>query len=186
MLRWVAENPMNASATPLTVALSYLYRGYAEMLGMLPGDTRALAEAQSHFDIALNDLQQTERQDFVIRGLLGRAQLNRIKREFQAAESDLKNAISIATRSQMRLRQADCHLAYAQLLMLWRGREEASEHLSQAKRMIETMTYHRRDKELAELEAVGSPISPPGSSAIGETSTRCADSPSPTSCCRHR
>jgi hypothetical protein len=30
------------------------------------------------------------------------------------------------------------------------------------------------------------PGSPPGSSAIGETSTRCADSPSPTSCCRRR
>src|SRR5437588_610081 len=28
------------------------------------------------------------------------------------------------------------------------------------------------------------PGSPPGSSAIGETLTRCADSPSPTSCCR--
>jgi hypothetical protein len=30
------------------------------------------------------------------------------------------------------------------------------------------------------------PGCPPGSSAIGETSTRCADSPSPTSCCRRR
>jgi hypothetical protein len=30
------------------------------------------------------------------------------------------------------------------------------------------------------------PGSPPGFSAIGETSTRCADSPSPTSCCRRR
>ena len=30
------------------------------------------------------------------------------------------------------------------------------------------------------------PGSPPGSCAIGETSTRCADSPSPTSCCRRR
>jgi tetratricopeptide (TPR) repeat protein len=158
MLRWVAENPGNASATSITVALSYLYLGYAEMLGTRSDCTRGLAEAQKHFDRALNDLQQTEWQDLAIRGLLARAQLKRITRQFQDAELDLKNAISIATRSGTRLRLADCHLAYAQLLMVWGGQAGANGHLSQAKRMIEGMNYHRRDKEVLELEAASTSI----------------------------
>ncbi len=91
--------------------------------------------------------------------------------------------MTIATRGGMRLFEADCHLGYARLylsMMSLRGNEateaistppdemashtmltmtpdelkgEARQHLSAARALIEQCGYHRRDKEVRELEA---------------------------------
>jgi len=62
--------------------------------------------------------------------------------------------MSIATRGGMRLHEADCHLEYARLHLACGEKEKARQSLAQAKEMIEDMSYHRRDREVAELEEI--------------------------------
>jgi hypothetical protein len=54
----------------------------------------------------------------------------------------------------MRLHQADCHLEYARLHLACSDKEKAWQSLAQAKAMVEDMGYHRRDREVAELEGM--------------------------------
>lgn len=74
------------------------------------------------------------------------------------------DAMSIAKRGSMDLHQADCHLEYARLYLAQNeeehdikikqeNREKAQEHWTTAKEMIERMGYHRRDKDVQEIEA---------------------------------
>jgi hypothetical protein len=48
--------------------------------------------------------------------------------------------------------QADCHLEYLRWYLTNGNKAKASEHWETAKKMIEEMGYHRRDKEVQELE----------------------------------
>ena len=52
----------------------------------------------------------------------------------------------------MGLHLADYHLESARLQLAQDNNDKAREHLSTAKEMIERMGYHRRDKEVNELE----------------------------------
>jgi hypothetical protein len=53
----------------------------------------------------------------------------------------------------MRLYEADCHLEYARWYLASGDKPKARESLDKANKMIEEMGYHRRDKEVKELEA---------------------------------
>ena len=95
------------------------------------------------------------------RGLLARAEYYRVTGALDKAQKDLDEAFSIATRGGMGLFLADCHLEYARLKLFGKGwrlnveadtSDEAREHLKTAKEMIAKMGYHRRDKEVEELE----------------------------------
>ena len=61
--------------------------------------------------------------------------------------------MSIAERSGRGLHRADAHLAYARLHLAKGNKPEARARLVAAKGMIGDMGYHRRDGEVAELEA---------------------------------
>jgi hypothetical protein len=52
----------------------------------------------------------------------------------------------------MGLYLADCHLEYARLYLAQGDKDKAREHWEIAKDSIEKMGYHRRDKEVDELE----------------------------------
>ena len=54
----------------------------------------------------------------------------------------------------MRLHEADCHLEYARLYLAHGEKDQAREHLAKAKALIEQTGYHRRDKEVQELETM--------------------------------
>ena len=73
-------------------------------------------------------------------------------KDFKKAQHDVDEAMSIATRGGMRLHEADCHLEYARLHLAMGEKEKARESLAKAKEMIQEMGYHRRDKEVKELE----------------------------------
>ena len=47
---------------------------------------------------------------------------------------------------------ADCHLEYARLYLAKGDKEKARKEWETAKKMIKEMGYHRRDKEVQELE----------------------------------
>jgi hypothetical protein len=60
--------------------------------------------------------------------------------------------MSIAARGNMRLYQADCHLEYARFYLAQSEKEEARRSWDTAKERIQRMGYHRRDKDLKEIE----------------------------------
>lgn len=94
--------------------------------------------------------------------MLARAEYYRVTGALDKAKRDLDEAFSIATRGGMGLHLADCHLEYARLAVasaVGKGEpparpynDDAREHLAIAKQMIAKMGYHRRDKEVEELE----------------------------------
>jgi tetratricopeptide (TPR) repeat protein len=103
-------------------------------------------------DRAVDGLRQAGVQDFIARGLLARTELYREMRDFEKAQRDLDEALSIATRGGMRLYEADCHLEYTRFYLVRGETAKARESLAKAKPMIQEMGYHRRDKEVKDLE----------------------------------
>jgi tetratricopeptide (TPR) repeat protein len=114
----------------------------------------SIVSAASELDQAVEGLRQTRRQDYIPRGLLARAALCCATRDFDRARRDLDEALLIATREGMRLHKADCHLEYARLFLAMEDAAQAREHFAVAERMVAEMGYGRRDREVAELEAV--------------------------------
>jgi ATP/maltotriose-dependent transcriptional regulator MalT len=90
--------------------------------------------------------------DFLPLGLLARADLHRFSEDHERAQRDLAEVHRIASRSGMGLYLADYHLESARLQLAQGDKAKARAHLATAKEMVERMAYHRRDKEVDELE----------------------------------
>jgi exonuclease VII small subunit len=94
--------------------------------------------------------------------LHARAEFYRVTGALEMAKRDLDEAFAIATRGGMGLHLADCHLEDCRLQVAkfkvagsnaqTDYLDEARKHLATAKQMIEKMGYHRRDKEVEDLE----------------------------------
>ena len=97
-------------------------------------------------------LRQAGTQHHVPRALLARAELHRVQGDFAQARRDLDEAMTIATRGEMGLHQADGHLAYARLHLAMGDTTRAQESLATARALVARMGYHRRDPEVQELE----------------------------------
>jgi tetratricopeptide (TPR) repeat protein len=110
------------------------------------------SKAVKHLDQAVNGLRQSGWQHYLPLGLLARASLRRICKDFDMAKHDVDEAFTIADRGGMKLYLADCHLEYARLYYDKGEKDKARDSLKIAKEMIERMGYHRRDKEVQELE----------------------------------
>jgi len=138
----------------LDIALDHLSLGRAHLLQAQIGAHRdaPLRDAATYLDHAVDGLRQAGQQDELPRGLLARAELRRAMGVLDKARDDLHEAFSIASRGGMRLHEADCHLAYARLYLARGEKDKARESLAKAKQTIEQTGYHRRDKEVAELE----------------------------------
>ncbi|MCH9035682.1 MAG: hypothetical protein IID42_14490, partial [Planctomycetes bacterium] len=72
---------------------------------------------------------------------------------FNLARRNVDEAMTIAKRGEMRLHECDCHLEYARLHLAQGEKAQAHDHFKTARAMIHEMGYHRRDKDLAEIEA---------------------------------
>jgi tetratricopeptide (TPR) repeat protein len=94
----------------LEIALDYLTLGRAMLQAYLQDGTTALADASAHLRQAVDGLRQAGQQDYIARGLLARAELYRVQGDFAQAQRDLDEAMTIATRGEMGLHQADGHL----------------------------------------------------------------------------
>jgi tetratricopeptide (TPR) repeat protein len=138
----------------LTIALEHFSLGRAHLLQALKQGTRDFSEAKTYLDEAVYGLRQSGLLDELPSGLLAQAELYRLQRKLEPAQRDLDEAMTIATRGGMRLHEADCHLEYARLYLAMgeRYRAKAQENLAKAKAMINEMGYHRRDKDVKELE----------------------------------
>ncbi len=132
----------------LAMALDHLSFGRA---WMLEGDS-GIAEAQAQLDQAVTGLRRAAQQDDLPRGLLARAALYRLRRDFGHAQRDLDEAMLVATRGSMRLHEADCHLEQARLSLAAGDLPRARASATRARAIITDTGYHRRDAELAEVE----------------------------------
>ena len=136
----------------LDIALDHLSIGRAHLLVAQQEGTGDFSKAADHLDQAVDGLRQSGHQEFIAGGLLARAALHRVRKDFDRARRDLDEATSIAERGGMGLHQADAQLEFARLHLAAGDKPEARESLATAKQMIESMGYHRRDGEVAELE----------------------------------
>ncbi len=136
----------------LDIALDNLSLGRAYMLKTMHDGSRDFTRPSDHLNQAVEGLRQAGNQDDVPRGLLARAELWRVSGEFNKAQHNLDEAMVIAERGSMGLHQADCHLEYARLHLAMTEKGKAKESLDIAKKMIEKMGYHLRDKDVKEIE----------------------------------
>ena len=127
----------------LGIALDHLSLGRA-----LPLETD---EAAVQLDEAVEGLRKAGGQEFVPFGLLARAALRRQRGDFAAAQHDLDEAFTLASRSSMRLHLAEYHLEEARLLLAQGDKHAADRHLAAACDLIAATGYHRRDPEVREL-----------------------------------
>ena len=107
---------------------------------------------KEHLNQAVDGLRQAGTQDEVPRGLLARAELYRAQGEFERVQCDLNEAMTIAERGEMELHRADCHLECARLYLAMGKKEDARKCLNIVKGMVEKMGYHRRDKDILEID----------------------------------
>jgi tetratricopeptide (TPR) repeat protein len=140
----------------LANALDHLSLGRAHLRPAQRGAEADLPQAATHLDQAVDGLRRASAQEFIPRGLLARAELRLLTGDHPRARADLDEALSIATRSGMRLHQTDAHLGYARLHLALPAPDptQARAHLAEARALIETTGYHRRDLLLAQLDAM--------------------------------
>ena len=168
----------------LDIALDQLTLGRAHLQQrLLPSTSGAKRRAQAagvraggeglHWlEQAVAGLRAAGTQHHLPRGLLTRAALHRHTRDFARARQDLQEVFDIADGSGMRLHLTDYHLEMARLLVAeekegvcntpLQGTADVGAycirplqyHIAEAERLIAATGYHRRDKELLELQQI--------------------------------
>lgn len=135
-----------------TIGLDNLSLGRAHLLQSKHDLNHPFIESLTYLNRAVDGLRQAGQQDYLPLGLLARAEYYRVTGVFDKAQRDLDEAFTIATRGGMGLYLADCHLEYTRLYLAKHDKAKTREHWQIAKDSIEKMGYHRRDKEVQELE----------------------------------
>ena len=132
--------------------LDHLTLGRAALAAALATRNSDFSEAEEQFGVAVDGLRAAGTQDHVPRGLLARAELSRHQCNFPRAERDLRDAEKIARRGEMRLHQTDCHLEWARLHLARHEPAAARDRRDKARTLVNETGYHRRDRDLAEIE----------------------------------
>jgi tetratricopeptide (TPR) repeat protein len=167
----------------LDVAFDTLMLGRAHLaIALLGMATDALASVDAiRFDRAVEGFRTSGQKDEFPRALIARSAFRRVLGDRDGAKSDLDEAKEIAEPGKMRLYCCDCALEGARLALARREafaplhgfvqpsppppvlpdpdaaavlKEEARKQLDVARKLITECGYHRRDEELAELDAV--------------------------------
>jgi hypothetical protein len=137
----------------LGIALDYLSLGRAELLAYEADGSGELAKAESRLNQAVDGLRRASQLQELPSALLARAAYFRLTTDHDRARRDLDEAMRLAIRSGMRLFECDAHLEYARLALAEGNRDAARSHLVRASELVAATGYHRRDREIAEIEA---------------------------------
>ncbi|MEM6453552.1 MAG: toll/interleukin-1 receptor domain-containing protein [Acidobacteriota bacterium] len=153
MLNWAIDKRMSL----LSRSVSHLSLGRALTILGHGGDPGAAQPAHTHLAEAVDYLRAAGQDHELPRGLLARATFSRlVDRNAAAADVDLQEVEDLAARCGMRLFACDAHLERARLLRDLStdddAREQARPHVEMAKKLIAETGYHRRDRELENLE----------------------------------
>jgi tetratricopeptide (TPR) repeat protein len=137
---------------PLEIALDRISLGRACLRHAQKKNTCNFALVSTYLHQSVDGLRKSGRIDYLPHGLLARAELYRAMKDFKRAYTDLAEAQSIAERGEMMLFVCDIHLEWTRLRLAQGDRDKAREHWATAKAMIERMGYHRRDRDVEEIE----------------------------------
>ena len=148
-LEWVSPQNwlLDIALDHLTLGRAALYRAWLAQSDTSTSESLVTA----HLSAAVDGLCKAGRMDHLPRGLLTRAWQRQLLGDASGAAADLDEAWEIAERGPMPLHQADILLTRARLFF----RDDlatARAHLAEARRLIETHGYRRRDEELADAE----------------------------------
>lgn len=111
-----------------------------------------LQHATKNLQKAVDWLRKSGTIHYLPLALLARSAHHRHTENYPAAEEDLEEVLDIAEPSGMRLHLTDYHLEMARLRLAQARPADARPHVAEAARLIEETGYHRRDKELEELQ----------------------------------
>lgn len=101
---------------------------------------------------AVANLMECGTEDYAVRGLVARAEFFRRCSDTVQAKRHLDDAERFATRTGMMLHLADVYLEAARLALA-RGEESRAKTLvNDVRSRIAKMGYHRRDRDVDELE----------------------------------
>jgi tetratricopeptide (TPR) repeat protein len=142
----------NPSDSLLTISLEILTLGRAWMMRIQEEGSGDFGRAMESLDRAVKGLREAGDQEFIMRGLLARAACFRIQGQFSQAWDDLKEAKEIAEAGDMKLHLVDYHLEAGRVSADEGKDGEAKSHFKTAAEMIEKTGYHRRDKEVMNVE----------------------------------
>ena len=163
-LNWAEQNP---ASSLLDIALDHLTLGRAALYRAIISQSEISnreSQIADHVAAAVEGLRAASRMDMLPHGLLTRAWLRQESGDERGSREDLDEAWEIAERGPMPLFQADILLSRARLFGRLkaggcRPEEEAAypwgsphDDLAEARRLIETHGYRRRDEELAAAE----------------------------------
>lgn len=136
----------------LDIALDNLSLGRAYLLQVKAEETSDFILVENFLNQAVEGLREYGEQNYLPFGLLARAALYRLKQEFIRAWDDLNEVREIAELGGMKLHLTDCHLEAARLHLAQGWAEKAGEEFEAAKALVEETGYHRRDREVQELQ----------------------------------
>jgi len=138
------ELAKNAGLSLLTVALDHLSLGRAGLYEAILAEGE-IGRSKGEIEEAVAGLRRAGTMDHLPRGLLSRALVRFVGGDRGGCGADLAEAWRIAERGSMRLFMAD--------VLLHRGRLFRDKGaVAEAREVIESCGYHRRDGELADAE----------------------------------
>jgi tetratricopeptide (TPR) repeat protein len=142
------EPPLAAALDRLALARAYLDRARAN------GNAN-LEEAGAVFELALDGILRSRRGTYLAPALRARGELSLAANDTGMAEADFRRALALATRSRLRLEEADCHLALCRLELARDALPAARASLEEAAAIVADCGYHRRDGEIRALRDRG-------------------------------
>lgn len=137
---------------PLDVALDNLSISRAYLLEAKSKHSTDMSQTWNFLQRAMDNFRRAGLIEFLPLGLLTRAELDQYKKDYESAERQLEEVRRIAIRCRMGLYLADYHLGFSRLSLAQGDKEKAREHWTTVKKMIDDMGYHRRDKEVEDIE----------------------------------
>ena len=179
--RYTVKSLLSFALLQLVLGRAHLLQVVEEIPPNLPFSGMAKKQSGKWLDQAVTSLRAAGAQHILPLGLLARAVLHRHTRDFTLARKDLQEVLDITEPSGMRLHLTDYHLEMARLLLAEAGfdststplsasaqpagsgttrclsgvegnMQQAQTHIEAAAKLINETGYHRRDKELEELQ----------------------------------
>lgn len=139
--------------SPRDIGLGNLSLGEAYLMQAFAEGNDDFSKATSHLDKAVTNLRQAGDEPYIVQGLLTRAGLYRVLKDWPHAHKNLQESMARANRSGMALHQADAHLEYARLYLAQENKEKAQENFNIGKKMVTDIGYYRRRQDILVLEA---------------------------------
>jgi tetratricopeptide (TPR) repeat protein len=117
-------------------------------------NAKDLATAREHIESALEQMRRIEDQEYLVYGLLTRAECYRVIKEPALAELDVDEALVISESCRMLPSVADCKLEFTKIYLVLGEYKKAANALQQSQALVHATEYHLRERDLEKLAAI--------------------------------